>query len=40
LAFDDITNYADFQLVPEPSMGLLSGSALLCLAGIRRSRSA
>ena len=29
-----------FIPIPEPSMGLLSGSALLCLAGIRRSRSA
>jgi hypothetical protein len=40
LSFGSIATYADFQEVPEPSMGLLSGSALLCLAGIRRSRSA
>jgi hypothetical protein len=38
LAFDDITNYADFQVVPEPGTALLIGLGLAGLSAAGRSR--
>jgi hypothetical protein len=36
VAFDDVSNYADFQVVPEPGTALLMGLGLAGLAAVRR----